>query len=90
VNSVLYIQLVYTLLDAASDDPTFTAEVSADGGVWQTLTGSAGEGTPAAPYTWPCAVAGRHVRFRFTSSVASSALKVEALSIFVRKSGLYL
>jgi hypothetical protein len=89
-NSVLYVQLAYVLTDAASDDPVFTAEVNADDAGWVALEGEAPEGGAGSPHTWPCSVSARHVRFRFTSSLPSAFLKVEALSIFVRKSGLYL
>jgi hypothetical protein len=88
-NSVLYMQVAYTLTDAATDDPVLLAEVQADDGAWVTLEGSAGEGTPGAPYTWPVSVAGRHIRVRLSSALAASQLKVESLVLFVRKSGTY-
>jgi hypothetical protein len=89
VNSLHFIVLAYTLTDAASDNPVFTAEVNPDDAGWTTLTGNAPEAGPANAYTWPCSVAARHVRFRFTCTLPSSALKIESLAYFMRKSGLY-
>lgn len=89
-NSVLYIELFYSLTDAASDDPVFAAEYNADNAGWVALEGDAPEGGPDSPYVWPCSVAARHIRFRFSTSLSAASVKVEGLKCFVRKSGAYL
>jgi hypothetical protein len=85
-NFVHHVRLMYGLTDAASDNPTITAEVSVDGGAFTPLTGTAPEAQPGEK-KWRVNQHAKNVRFRFTVAAASALCWVKSVEVFVRHSG---
>jgi hypothetical protein len=92
---VVYVRAWYSLVDAASDNPTITAEASVDGAAYQTLavtTGTdggttAGEQDGSQAVYWAVGLAGRFIRFRFTCTNPAASLQFKQLEFFYRSRG---
>jgi hypothetical protein len=92
---VVYVRAWYALVDAASDNPTITAEASVDGAAYQTLavtTGTdggttAGEQDGSQAVYWAVGLAGRFIRFRFTCTNPAASLQFKQLEFFYRSRG---
>ena len=81
------VQIRYELDDAASDNPTFTAEL-AEGrpaSSFTSLTGSAVEGELTK--RWPINQRAQQLRVRITSNNATSKAILRAVEFFVRQTG---
>lgn len=93
--TVLYCRAKYSLVDAASDNPTMTAEASVDGGSYTTLTVSTGTGgtTVAGEQDgsewvyWTVSLAAQYLRLRFTCSSPAASLQFKRLEVFYRPRG---
>lgn len=78
-HTLRFARLRYELDDAASDNPTFTAEWSRGraGSAFTALAGSAPEGEDT--YTWTLAKSGQQTRMRFTSNGPAARAIVRAV-----------
>jgi hypothetical protein len=78
----------FELTDAASDNPTLTAEYAVGpvaGESW-TSAGSWAEGTGEAPTRLAVGKSAQSIRFRLRSSGACASLAVRSLEVFFRGS----
>jgi hypothetical protein len=84
--TVKMVRVRYELTDAASDNPTMSAEYSADGGAWVALTGSAPEDDGTDPYTWRFIKKCRFIRFRFRVTAPNSKMVFRSIEMWSRPS----
>lgn len=81
-------RVLYTLTDAASDNPTMTAEYSTGlpGSSFTALTGTATESADGMAY-WPIRKRTKTIRIRLTSSGASSRCVIRGAETLYRQTG---
>jgi hypothetical protein len=91
-NTVMSARTTYELIDAASDNPTMTLDVSKDGAAYaavkgQATGGDAPEDDGSHPFRWQVVGNAKFIRFRVKTAGAAASSKLHSLELFVRRSG---